>query len=127
LLRQAIEKKHIKHKGNGNEVREYIHAQDAARLSVNILDDKKYENEHIVLTGMERLRQKDLITMVKEMLNDKIKVEYSSDERKGHYLVTPYSFNPRIAKKLVANPYIDMGQGLVDCLRTIHEELKLNE
>ena len=37
----------------------------------------------------------------------------------GHYTVTPYSYQPRIARKLVSSYYLDMGQGLLDCLHEI--------
>ena len=126
LLKQAIVNKNIKYKGTGEEVREYIHAKDAAKLSVDILGNKEFINEHVVLTGVERLKQKDLLIMISEILNDEIKIEFLKNKPKGHYKVTPYSFNPKIAKKLVTNPYIDMGQGLVECMRVIFEEIQSN-
>ena len=42
----------------------------------------------------------------------------------GHYKITPYSFHPTVAKKLIANPYIDLGQGLLECIQEIHKELE---
>ncbi len=41
----------------------------------------------------------------------------------AHYTVTPYSFRPRIAKKLVSQSYVDMGQGIIDCLEEIQASL----
>ena len=40
----------------------------------------------------------------------------------GHFAITPYSFRPKVARKLVANPYLDMGQGLLECLEEIYLE-----
>ena len=48
LLSQALELQKIVHKGDGTESREYIHCRDAAKLSVDILNDK-YKNKHLLL------------------------------------------------------------------------------
>jgi len=121
MLKEAISTRTIHHKGDGEEVREYIHASDAAVLSVDVLEDKKFINQHAVLTGVERMRQKDLLRMIQEVMNDDIIVTYSGNERVGHYEVTPYSYQPNTARKLVSNSFIDLGQGLVSCLKHIDD------
>lgn len=123
LLKQAIVDKQITLHGDGEETREYIHAVDAARLSVDILESDVFLNEHLILTGMEKLRRKDLFDMINEMLNHTITIEHDNTPMQGHYKITPYSFHPSSAKKLVANPYLDMGQGLVNCIKSIYEEI----
>ena len=40
FAKQVIEKGSLEYSGNGSEVREYIHVQDAANLSVKVLEDK---------------------------------------------------------------------------------------
>ncbi len=123
LIQEALKTNKITFKGHGDEEREYIHGRDAAALSVKILS-KEYENQHVMLTGMERFRYRDLLNMIKEILNDKIKIELLSQNYKGHYLITPYSYHPVTSKKLVNNPYIDMGQGLVEIISKLHGETK---
>lgn len=123
MLRQAIEQGKIVHKGDGEEVREYIHAHDAASLSVDLIQSENFANQHITLTGMERMKQKDVLTMIKETLGDTINIAYGNEDYEGHYNVTPFSFQPDISKKLVCNPYIPLGQGLIECIRVIYEEL----
>ena len=39
--------------------------------------------------------------------------------------MSPYSFNPKMAKKLVSNPHIDLGQGILNLIEEIHSELSL--
>ena len=124
LLKEAFETGAIIHKGDGEEVREYIHAKDAARLSVDVLESSEFIDCHLILTGVERLKYKDLLSMISEILNDSVKIRYEDEETTGHYRFTPYSFRPQTAMKLAANPFIDMGQGLVDCLREIQEAKK---
>jgi len=124
LLKDAIQNKELHYKGDGQDLREYIHAADAAKLSVDILEDKQYENEHIILTGTERLKRIELLTMINEIMQNKLKVIQVSDNNMGHYKITPYSYHPTVAKKLVANPYIDLGQGLLECIQEIHKEIE---
>ncbi len=124
LLKNAIEKKELYYKGDGEDLREYIHAADAAKLSVDILEDTQYENEHIILTGTERLKRIELLTMINEIMQNKLKIKQVSGSNMGHYKITPYSYHPTVAKKLIANPYIDLGQGLLECIQAIHDEME---
>lgn len=124
LLNDAIQNGELHFKGDGQDLREYIHAADAAKLSVNILEDLQYENEHIILTGTERLKRIELLTMINEIMQNKLEIIQVSDDNMGHYKITPYSYHPTVAKKLVANPYIDLGQGLLECIQEIHKELE---
>ena len=123
LIKNAIQANTIEYFGNDDDIREYIHAKDAAKLSVDIIEDNKYENEHIILTGMEKLKRKELILMINEILNNTLKIKKINKDFDDHYRITPYNFHqPTMAKKLVANPYIDMGQGLVECIKSILED-----
>lgn len=124
LLREAIETRTITNRGDGEEVREYTHAADAANLSVDIIEDDKFVNQHTILTGVERMRKRDLLSMIQEILNDEITVTFTDEPLEGHYKVTPYSYHPNMARKLVANSFIDLGQGLVSCIKHIHDEIE---
>jgi len=122
ILKQALTEGKITRHGDGEEIREYIHVKDAAKLSVEILS-KEFENKNVIITGNKPLKIKDLHTMVKEILGNKIELEYLPDVSDSHYEITPYSFNPKVAKKLVSNEFYDMGQGILECLSEIHAEL----
>ena len=123
LLKSAITNGELRYKGDDEDLREYIHAADAAKLSVDILEDNQYENEHIILTGTERLKRIELLTMINEIMQNRLKIKQISSNNMGHYKITPYSYHPTVAKKLVANPYIDMGQGLLECIQEIYREI----
>jgi UDP-glucose 4-epimerase len=127
ILLDAITKKEMKYKGDGKEVREYIHSADAAKLSVDILEDRQYENEHIILTGVERLQRLELLSMIRDILGSSVKITQSEKNYMGHYKITPYTFQPTLGKKLIANPFIDMGQGLVQSIKAISEEISQKE
>ncbi|MBB5022836.1 NAD-dependent epimerase/dehydratase family protein [Desulfurispira natronophila] len=122
LLKQAMNEGRITYHGTGDELREFIHVQDAAESSVKVLDPS-YENTHISLTGKEKLRYADLLEMIREIMGNNIELEIVQSTRKAHYRITPYNFSPRLGKKLVNNPSIDMGQGILQCLSELYEQL----
>lgn len=123
IIKQAITEGKIVSFGEGNDLREYIHVDDAARYSVEILS-KEFENQYVIFTGQHSMRRKDLLIMIKEMMNNKIKIEYEPKESPLHYEVTPYTFHPKIAKKYISNYYLDLGQGLLQSIRDVYKEVK---
>lgn len=123
LLRQAVSG-HIRHDGTPDDRREYIHVQDAARLSVQALEER-YANQNLVLTGNHAMRLEELFTMFSEILGRKIEIDYlgsSKEHDDSHYRVTPYAFSPRVGRKLTDTYYVDMGQGLLQMLDQLYQE-----
>lgn len=124
IIRQALIEKKITFPGDGSEEREYIHGRDAGKLSVKVLEEKQYINQNVILTGVERLKYSELLALIREMMNNEIDIEMLDQDYKGHYVLTPYSFSPTIGVKLVNNPGLDFGQGLLECLNQVHYELQ---
>jgi UDP-glucose 4-epimerase len=124
LVKSAVLQGEINHNGDGNELREYIHAADASKLSVDVIESEDFKNLHVILTGNERMKRSDLFNMVKEILNDQVEINFKNDGYHNHYNFTPYSFEPSVSRKLSANPHIDMGQGLLECVRSVHKNEK---
>lgn len=126
LIKEALTTKKIEYHGTGEEIREYIHVEDAAKASVDILAPE-YANHNVILSGNHTMRYKDLLNMIKEMLGGDIEIIYKNSKSGTHYQVTPYSFNPKIGKKLTNNYYVDMGQGLLNIMSeiyaTIHQDV----
>lgn len=121
LVKGAVLNGTIDHNGDGKEIREYIHAADAAKLSVDVIETSVYDNIHVILTGSERMKRIELFNMIKEILNNNVEVNFNNNGYNNHYRYTPYSFEPSVSKKLIANPHIDMGQGLLECIRAVHK------
>ena len=113
VLNQALKNKKIIRRGDGNEIREYIHVKDAAQLSVDALDDK-YINKHLIITGNQQIKVKDLLIMIEEIFGGEIEIEFGDEEELHHYEITPYNYKPQIAKKIVPDTHYDLGQGLMD-------------
>jgi len=120
IIKQALSEGKITRHGDGEELREYIHVYDAARLSADILSDE-YKNQHIIIAGSQRIKIKDLLIMLKEMLDNKIELEFIPVDFSEHYEITPYTFKPRLAKKIHSNHYMDLGQGILDLMHCIDQ------
>lgn len=121
MLREAAETGKILYPGSGAAEREFIHVRDAAALSVKILAPE-FANRHLVLTGQEKYSVKQLLEIIQEMMQGKIDVSWADEEPAGHYQMTPYSFMPEVGHKMVPSDFVDLGQGLMDCLAEIIED-----
>lgn len=122
LIEKAVNEKEIHHNGSGQELREYIHASDAAKLSVDVIEDEKFSEMHVILTGNEKMRRLELFELIKEILDEDLKIFLNDKNENHHYQYTPYSFQPSVSRKLIANPHIDMGQGILECIRSVHNK-----
>jgi UDP-glucose 4-epimerase len=121
-LKQALDEGRIDCGGTGDETREYIHVRDAAQLSVDILADK-YRNKQVIITGHHPMRLKDMLYTIREILSNRIEINFeASKSDTPHYNITPYSFVPKIGRKLVTHEYVDMGQGLLECISEIYDQ-----
>jgi len=122
MLHEAVERHSITYQGSGEAIREYIHVEDAARMSVQVLAPE-FANRHLILTGQERLRIKEVMTMISEIMPWQVELHFDEANAVHHYEITPYAFQPRVGRKLMLNEHVDLGQGLLDCLRDIHTAL----
>ena len=120
-LSQAILHGSIKRKGDGEEIRDYIHVEDAARASIEILSDDKFNNSLVTITGTQTIKMRDLMLMITEIFDNNITIKYQKERIPEHYLITPYSFRPRVSKKYVSNYYRDFGEGLLDTIYDLYE------
>lgn len=123
LLKQVMQGEEILYHGSGDDKREYIHVQDASRLSVQALQPE-YANKHLTLTGNDRLSIAELFKMFGEILNTEVRVRFENQHggASGHYAITPYTFTPKLGRKLVSQEYVDMGQGLIQVIEAIHNQ-----
>lgn len=123
LVKSAIESGEIRHAGDGNEQREYIHAKDCAELSLKMICNPEFFNKHVMLTGNDRMTKGELFHAISEMLEGKVNIVYERDKVSDfHYKYTPYSFRPELGFKLAANPYVDFGQGILKCIEAVYKK-----
>lgn len=124
FLVHAIKEKKIIRRGDGEELREYIHVKDAARLSVVALEEK-HKNKHLIITGNQQIKVKDLLTMIREIFNGEIGIKFDLEDELHHYEITPYNYKPQVGQKLTSDTFYDLGQGILDLLYDL--ELEMNK
>lgn len=122
FVAEALEKGEITYYGAPTALREYIHVEDAALSTVEILRPE-YANQNIVLTGDQPMQVGDLFRMIGEMLGKDVKIKYQHDPNSGHYQITPYAFMPKVGRKMTPHLSIELGQGVLKVMEEIHQEL----
>jgi UDP-glucose 4-epimerase len=123
IVKSALDKGVVKYAGDVDSMREYIHVEDAAKASVDILA-KEFENENIVLTGQEPMRVLEVLHMLVEILGlEKESIEFIEDDYEGHYVRTPYAYQPKLGKKYIPPVHVDLGQGLLQVIDEVSRQL----
>jgi UDP-glucose 4-epimerase len=120
IVSVALKSGILHYEGSRETLREYIHVEDAAKASVAALGND-FCNESIVLTGQEPMRVKDLLEMLAEILGLKENINFTAGIQTGHYIRTPYAYQPKLGRKYVLPMHIDLGQGLMQLIEAIQE------
>ena len=58
--------------------------------------------------------------MIGEIIEKNINIEFAGIKNPDHYSYTPYSFTPKVGHKIISHCYVDMGQGLLECLHEMY-------
>lgn len=125
IVRQALESGVVRYQGSPDALREYIHVEDAAQASVAALGDE-FRNQSVVLTGQEPMRVVDLLKMLAEILGKPDAVEFIPGEQTGHYVRTPYAYQPKLGRKYVPPMHVDLGQGLLQLIDEVRASVATN-
>jgi UDP-glucose 4-epimerase len=118
IVRDALDQGAISYVGNPESIREYIHVEDAARASVHALGDE-FRNESVVLTGNQPMRVLDLLKMLAEIMGLPEGVRFRDEQYAGHYVRTPYAWQPKLGRKYAPVLHIDLGQGLLQLIEEV--------
>jgi UDP-glucose 4-epimerase len=121
LLYDALSTGNMTCRGTGDEVREYVNVRDASRLSADVMADS-FRNQHVIVTGAYPIRYRELVEMIQEILGGRVAIEFQNASA-SHYKLTPVTYSPKIGTKLTSTTYVDMAQGLLECLHEIHVDV----
>ncbi len=123
VINQALLEGIINRKGDGSEIRDYIHVEDAARASVKVLEHK-FNNKYVLITGNQKFAIREILEMIQEMFLGKVDINFDKKKiMEGHYQFTPYSFKPRVALKYIPELQHDLGQGILDVIYDTYKKL----
>lgn len=119
IVKSALETGKIRYEGSPESMREYVHVTDVARASVVAMGEE-FRNQSVVLTGQEPMRVVDLLKMLAEILGlPDAAVEFCETRYEGHYVRTPYAFQPKLGRKYIPPLHVDLGQGLLHLINEI--------
>jgi len=122
IVNSALTDGKLRYEGNPDSMREYIHVEDAARASIFALSDE-FKNESVVLTGQEPMRVLDMLKMLAEILGmPEDAVEFIDGNYAGHYVRTPYAYQPKLGRKFIPPMHVDLGQGLLQVIDEINND-----
>tara|TARA_B100000767_G_C19726697_1_gene519814 strand:- start:145 stop:1020 length:876 start_codon:yes stop_codon:yes gene_type:complete len=122
IIKSALENGKVSYEGDIDAMREYIHVEDAARVSVDVIKDD-FINQSIVLTGQEPMRVEDMLKMLAEILGiSQDAIEFIKSDHTGHYIRTPYAYQPKLGKKYIPPIHVDLGQGLLQMINELQAE-----
>ena len=119
IVKSALDSGVVKYKGDIESMREYIHVGDAASASIEVLKDE-FKNQNVVLTGQEPMRVIEMLKILAEILGFLEKdIELVHHHYVGHYVRTPYAYQPRLGKKYIPPVHVDLGQGLLELIEYV--------
>tara|TARA_Y200000002_G_C22664849_1_gene657512 strand:+ start:210 stop:1082 length:873 start_codon:yes stop_codon:yes gene_type:complete len=122
IIIDSLHHKKVIYHGNKETMRDYIHVEDAANASAEVINGK-FLNEKINLVGKNTLKVYDLLKMLTEILDYKNdEIEFKQIDNPDHYIRTPYSYESNLGKTYSPEKHIDLGQGLIQLI----EEVKKN-
>ncbi len=126
VVESALRTGRISYTGSPEALREYIHVEDAARASVTAMGDA-FRNESVILTGQEPMRVSDVLATLAEILGLTSGIEFVAGEQLGHYVRTPYAYQPKLGRKFIPPLHVDLGQGLLQLIDEVRGRCELEE
>ena len=118
---EALNNGKIDYIGTGEEIREYIHVKDAAKLSAKVMDNK-YDNKSINITGTQVFTSGEMLNMIKEIAGSEVKINFHKAKNSSdHYKITPYRYTPKQAMNIVPDEFVDLGSGILDLMEKMSD------
>ena len=88
---------------------------------------EEFRNESVILTGHQPMRVVDLLKMLAEILGHARWVDFRDEDYAGHYVRTPYAYQPKLGRKYAPPLHVDFGQGLLQLIDEIRLTMAAEE
>ena len=124
IIKNALLNRKLSYGGHKDSMREYIHVADAAKASIVALGEE-FKNESVVLTGHEPMKVLDVLKMLGEILGlPESAIEFVDGDYEGHYIRTPYAYQPKLGRKYIPPMHVDLGQGILQVINEVEKSIK---
>ena len=124
IVKNAIVNGQISYTGSRKTVRSYIHILDAAKACVDTLK-KKYENEHVIITGKKQIKMMMFLKNLSKMLKISKKIKFQNRKVVGHYDITPFTYQFKKGQIFKHKSNIDIHDGILQLINEIKNERNL--
>ena len=121
IVKNAIVNGQISYTGSRKTVRSYIHILDAAKACVDTLK-KKYENEHVIITGKKQIKMTMFLKNLSKMLKISKKIKFQNRKVVGHYDITPFTYQFKKGQIFKHKSNIDIYDGILQLINEIRNE-----
>ena len=118
ILKSALNNKNIIYGGTSRAERRFLHVNDAIKASITILK-KKYVNKRVLITGNKKIRIKNLIKTIQQILKIKKKVFFKRKPMMGHYDTNPFNDKPKKQIIYMVKPTISLSQGIINIISSL--------
>lgn len=118
ILKSALNNKNIIYGGTSRSERRFLHVNDAIKASTAILK-KKYVNKSVLITGNKKIKIKNLIKTIQQILKIKKKVFFKRKPMMGHYDTNPFNDKPKKQIKYMVKPTISLSQGIINIISSL--------
>lgn len=118
ILKSALNNKNIIYGGTSRSERRFLHVNDAIKASIAILK-KKYVNKSVLITGNKKIKIKNLIKTIQQILKIKKKVFFKRKPMMGHYDTNPFNDKPKKQIKYMVKPTISLSQGIINIISSL--------
>ena len=111
IIYNAKKNKKLEYGGSKKAQRKFIHIDDTARLSAEILN-RKYINQNILITGNKNYKVKKILNYIASKMNLKKRINFKKKKGSAHYDIHPYNYYPKKdheikGKRISLNSYLD--------------------
>ena len=118
IIYDAVKKNKLIYRGTKKAVRSYIHVQDAAKASVDILKDK-FNQKVILIKGKKSIKIKNLLLEVKKITGLKSNLVFQNKTQKGHYDKKPKAYKKSKTYNYYRQVNLDFKKGLEELVKIV--------
>ena len=123
ICNQVMQEHKITYFGDGEELREFINVKDATRETVRIAELDEFRNKSVMISGLQKMKIKDLLNIFNEIMPYDITIQYKEQlKNKDHYEMIPYKYESDIPVRVNMASFVDIGEGIMDCLKEAEEK-----
>ncbi|MAZ07748.1 MAG: NAD-dependent epimerase [Rickettsiales bacterium] len=111
---QAKKEKKIFRNTKGNEIRNYIHVKDVAKICASLIR-KNSKSGFYNIIGNRRIKVKQLLQKIRKNLPE-TKVLFKNTNRPYNYKINPFTYSLRKGKNIRLKKYINLDKGINDLI-----------